>query len=83
MKVTAVEISRRPVSPETIYVIFDKAEDATKFAADVEKDYNFILDKIYEEDSKKFDWPFGRSREIYANVSLSQLKSKIFGTGWR
>ena len=82
MKVTMVEISRRPVHPQTIYVMFDRIEDAQKFVEDVNEDFEFSLDRMYEEDEKKFAYPFGRDRELFGNITLDQLKQKLFGTGW-
>ena len=83
MKVTMVEISRRPAYSQTIYVMFDNPEDAQNFADEVDKDIQFSLDRMYEEDEKEFAYPFGRSRELYGNITLDQLKHKLFGTGWR
>lgn len=81
MNVTAIEISRRPISPETIYVIFDNKEDASKFIKDVEADFEFNVDKAYEADEKKFAYPFDAYRTVYANVTLKYIKMKEFGIG--
>lgn len=80
MKVTMVEISRRPVCPQTIYVMFDKPEDAQKFVEKVNEDFEFSLDRMYEEDEKKFAYPFGRNRELFGNITLEELKHRLFGT---
>lgn len=82
MKVTMVEISRRPVYPQTIYVMFDKPEDVQKFVEEVNEDFEFSLDRMYEEDEKKFAYPFGRNRELFGNITLKELKHRLFGTGW-
>ena len=83
MKVTCVEVSKAPVEPRIFYVIFDDSKKAEDFVNEVKKDCQFIVLKSYEADEKKFAYPFGRSREIFANITLAEMKKRLYGTGWR
>lgn len=83
MKMTCVEISNKPIEPRIIYVLFDDPEKAAEFVDEVKEDYDFHFLKSYEDDEKRFAYPFGRSREVFANTTLAKLKEKLYGTGWR
>ena len=78
VNVTVVEIAKNhPADLHKIYVLFDDPADAQIFAAEADKDYNFILLKTYEEKYEKITSPFGEHKDIYTNVSFSELKSKL------
>ena len=76
LKVTVVEISRRPVDPTTIYAVFDEQSAAEQFISDVNSDREYFIDNVREnEDKSKWDKYYWSSREIYYNRDFNYIKT--------
>ena len=78
-RVTVIELSRRPIHPETTYVVFEDSNKAKEFLDDISKNpHLFRVEKIREN----IDEPkFGYIHEVFYDISFEKLRTAYYGTG--
>lgn len=78
-KVTVIELSRRPIHPETTYVVFEDSEKAKEFLDSASRGSHFFT---VERVRENIDEPkFGLYHSVFYDISFEKLRIAYYGTG--